>query len=151
MNPSHLGSKAIVKTKTVPHRVSQDPRKEASGHVNFIFRRLFLCYNIQNFFHLPSQVINKGRKLDRLQATEREARERRLQATEREARERRGLHLAANHCNSETGNSGKGAGLLGQSCTLRGVNVSHPILKDNIGRPQRDKVSHMNALVSQCI
>ena len=125
MNPSHLGSKAIVKTKTVPHRVSQDPRKEASGHVNFIFRRLFLCYNIQNFFHLPSQVINKGRKLDR------------LQATEREARERRGLHLAANHCNSETGNSGKGAGLLGQSCTLRGVNVSHPILKDNIGRPQR--------------
>ena len=62
MNPSHLGSKAIVKTKTVPHRVSQDPRKEASGHVNFIFRWLFLCYDIQNVFHLPSQVISEGRK-----------------------------------------------------------------------------------------
>ena len=73
MNPSHLWSKLIVKTKSVPHRVSQDPRKEASGHVNFIFRRIFLCYNIQNVFHLPSRVINEGRKLDRLQAKEREA------------------------------------------------------------------------------
>lgn len=154
MNPSHLWSKLIVKTKTVPHRVSQDPRKEASGHMNFIFRQIFLCYNIQNVFHLPSRVINEGRKLDR------------LQAKEREAGKRKGLTPSGKLlqlCNRKEWERG---GLLGQSCTLRGVYVSHPILKDNIGRPQRDsklgsrpsqqskygnKASHMSALVSQYI
>ena len=92
--------------------------------MNLISRRLFLCYNIQNVFHLPSQVINEGRKLDR------------LQAKERQAQKSKGLTLCGNLlqlCNEkewETSWFTQGVS------TVRGVNVSHPIFKDSIGRPE---------------